>query len=164
MQLALYLEHGEKFARAALKLPVQTPIDVDSILLDCVIEVLPVAATHNGGPDHMPGIEFPYPEIRVVFKLKEHPMVAAVYAIDLFVIDAMLSLVSWAQGHNHVEINYRSTQLERLIASKENGLLELIGCSHKVLIERLTQVFLDLRTAYLKALDEEGCLPVPRHS
>lgn len=164
MQLALYLEHGEKFARAALKLPVQTPIDIDSLLLDCVIEVLPTAATHNGGPDHLPGIEFPYPEIRVVFKLKEHPMVAAVYAIDLFVIDAMLSLVSRAQGHNHVEINYRSTQLERLIASKENGLLELVGCSHKVLTERLSQAFLELRARYLDALEEEGCLPVPRHS
>jgi hypothetical protein len=164
MQLALYLEHGEKFARAALKLPTQTPIDVDSLLLECYIEVLPTAATHNGGPDHLPGIEFPYPEIRVVFKLKEHPTVTAVYSIDLFVIDATLSLVSWAQGHNHVEINYRPTQLDRLIASKENGLLELVGCSNKALIDRLSQAFLYLRTAYLKALDEEGCLPVPRHT
>jgi hypothetical protein len=164
MQLALYLEHGEKFARAALKLPAQTRIEVDSLLLDCAIEVLPTAATHNGGPDHLPGIEFPYPEIRVVFKLREHPMVAAVYDIDLFVIDAMISLVSWAQGHNHVEINYRTTQLERLIASKENGLLELVGCSHKDLIERLSKAFLDLRNCYLKALAEEGILPVPRHA
>ena len=163
MQLALYLEHGEKFARAALKLPPQTPINVDSLLLDCFIEVLPVAATHNGGPDHLPGIEFPYPEIRVVFRLKEHPMVAAVYDIDFFVIDAMLSLVNWAQGHTHVEINYRTTQLERTIAGKENGLLELVGCNPKTLIDRLSQAFLDLRAAYLKALEEEGCLPVPRH-
>ena len=164
MQLALYLEHGEKFARAALKLPVHTPINIDSLLLDCVIEVLPTAATHNGGPDHLPGIEFPYPEIRVVFKLKEHPAVAAVYSIDLFVVDAMLSLVSRAQGHTHVEINYRSTHVDRLVASTENGLLELVGCSHKTLTERLTQAFLDLRSTYLQALDEEGCLPVPRHS
>ena len=163
MQLALYLEHGEKFARAALKLPPQTPINVDSLLLDCFLEVLPVAATHNGGPDHLPGIEFPYPEIRVVFRLKEHPMVAAVYDIDFFVIDAMLSLVNWAQGHTHVEINYRTTQLERTIAGKENGLLELVGCNTKTLIDRLSQAFLDLRAAYLKALEEEGCLPVPRH-
>lgn len=163
MQLALYLEHGEKFARAALQLPTQIPINVDSLLLDCYIEILPVASLHNGGPDHLPGIEFPYPEIRVVFKLKEHPLVAAIYDIDFFVIDAMVSLVSWAQGHTHVEINYRPTQLERAIASKENGLLELVGCSHKTLIDRLSQAFLDLRAAYLKALDEEGCLPVPRH-
>jgi len=163
MQLALYLEHGEKFARAAAKLPTQVPINVDSLLLDCFIEVLPVAALHNGGPDHLPGIEFPYPEIRVVFKLKEHPTVAAVYAIDFFVVDATVSLVSWAQGHTHVEVNYRPTQLERAIASKENGLLELVGCSHKTLIDRLSQAFLDLRASYLKALDEEGCLPVPRH-
>lgn len=163
MQLALYLEHGEKFARAASKLPNQIPINVDSLLLDCFIEVLPVAALHNGGPDHLPGIEFPYPEIRVVFKLKEHPLVAAVYDIDFFVVDAMVSLVSWAQGHTHVEVNHRPAQLERAIASKENGLLELVGCSHKTLIERLSQAFLELRGDYLKALDEEGCLPVPRH-
>ena len=164
MQLALYLEYGEKFARASLGLPAQTPIEIDSLLLDCAIEVLPTAATHNGGPDHLPGIEFPYPEIRVVFKLKEHPTVTAVYAIDLFVADAMLSLVSCAQGHTHVVVNHRSTHLDRLIASKENGLLELVGCSHKILNERLTKAFLELRSAYLKALDEEGCLPVPRHS
>lgn len=164
MNLALYLEHGEKFGRAALRLPVHTPIDIDSLLLDCVIEVLPTAATHNGGPDHLPGIEFPYPEIRVVFKLKERAMVAAVYAIDVFVTDATLSLISQAQGHTHVEINRRFAQLERLITSKENGLLELVGCSHKVLIERLSQAFVDLRTAYLTALDEESCLPVPRNS
>ena len=163
MQLALYLEHGEKFSQAALKLPVQTPIDIDSLLLDCAIEVLPVASTRHSGPDHLPGIEFPYPEIRVVFKLKEHPKVAAAYDIDVFVVDAMLSLVSQAQGHNHIEINRRTVQLERLIASKENGLLELVGCSHKILVERLSQAFVDLRSAYLAALDQEGCLPVPRH-
>jgi len=163
MQLALYLEHGEKFARAALKLPVQTPVDIDSLLLDCVIEVLPVAATRNSVPDHLPGIEFPHPEIRVVFKLKEHPMVAAIYDIDVFVIDAMLSLISQAQGHAHIDINHRTVQLERLIASKENGLIELVGCSHKVLVERVAQAFVELRTAYLAALDQEGILPVPRH-
>ena len=164
MQLALYLEHGEKFARAALKLPVHTPIDIDSLLLDCVIEVLPVAATRNIGPDHLPGIEFPYPEIRVVFKLKDHPLVAAVYDIDVFVVDAMLSLISQAQGHQHIDIFRRTVQLDHLTASKENGLLELVGCSHRVLIERVSQAFVDLRTAYLAALEEEGCLPVPHHT
>lgn len=164
MQLALYLEHGEKFARAAQKLPAITPINVDSLLLDCYIEVLPTAATRNGGPEHLPGIEFPYPEIRVVFKLKEHPLVTAAYDIDFFVIDAMVSLVSWAQGHTHVEITFRPTQLERAIASKENGLLELVGSNHKTLIDRLSEAFIELRGAYLKALDEEGCLPVPRHA
>jgi len=163
MQLALYLEHGEKFARAALKLPVHTSIDIDSLLLDCAIEVLPVAATRNSGPDHLPGIEFPYPDIRVVLRLKDHPTVAAVYDIDLFVIDAMLSLISQAQGHTHIEINHRTVHLERLVASKENGLLELVGCSHRELIERISQAFVALRTAYLAALDQEGCLPVPRH-
>ena len=163
MQLALYLEHGEKFARAALNLPVLTLVNVDSLLLDCGIEVLPVAMTRNNGPDHMPGIEFPHPEIRVVFRLKEHPTVAAVYDIDVFVVDAMLSLISQAQGHAHIDINHRSVQLERLIASKENGLLELVGCSHRVLTERLSEAFVGLRSAYLAALDQEGILPVPRH-
>jgi hypothetical protein len=163
MQLALYLEHGEKLARAAGKLPAQTPIDIESHLIDCFLEVLPIAAMHNGGPDHLPGIEFPYPEIRVVFRLKEHPAVAAIYDVDIFVVDAMLSLINQAQGHNHIEFNRRTVQLERLIASKENGLLELVGCSHKVLVERISDAFLELRTAYLAALREEGCLPVPRH-
>ena len=163
MQLALYLEHGEKFARAALKLPVHTPVEIDSLLLDCVIEVLPVAATRYCGPDHLPGIEFPYPELRVVFRLKDHPLVAAIYDIDVFVVDAMLSLVSQAQGHSHIEINHRTVQLEHLIASRENGLLELVGCSHKALIDRLSDAFVALRTAYLAALDLEGCFPVPRH-
>lgn len=163
MRLSLYLEHGEQFSRAALKLPVQTPVDIDSTLLNCFIEVLPVAASHYMGPDHLPGIEFPHPEIRVVFQLKEHPHVAAVYSIDVFVTDAMLSLVSHAQGHTHVDINRRAAHIERLIANKQNGLLELVGCSHNMLIERLTHAFLDLRTSYLNALNEEGCLPVPRH-
>jgi hypothetical protein len=164
MQLALYLEHGEKFARAALNLPVQTLVNVDSLLLDCAMEVLPVATTRNSGPDHLPGIEFPYPDIRVAFRLKEHPTVAAVYDVDVFVVDAMLSLISHAQGHAHIDINHhRSVQLERLIASKENGLLELVGCSHRVLTERLSEAFVELRRAYLAALDQEGILPVPRH-
>jgi hypothetical protein len=163
MQLALYLEHGEKFSRAVHKLPAYTQIDIDSTLLDCFIEVLPVAASNYVGPEHLPGIEFPHPEIRVVFKLKEHPMVAAVYSIDVFVIDATLSLISHAQGHTHVEINRRYAQIERFIANKQNGLLELVGCSHIALIERLSQAFVELRTAYLNALAEEGCLPVPRH-
>jgi hypothetical protein len=163
MQLALYLEYGEKFARAALKLPAANPIEIDSHLVDCFIEVQPVAVTRNSGPDHLPGIEFPYPELQVVFRLREHPMVAAVYDIDVFVVDAMLSLISQAQGHSHIEINRRTVQLERLVASKENGLLELVGCSHKVLVDRITEAFLELRRAYLVALDEEGCLPVPRH-
>jgi hypothetical protein len=163
MRLSLYLEHGEQFSRAALKLPVRTPIDIESTLLNCFIEVLPVAASHYVGPDHLPGIEFPHPEIRVVFQLKEHPQVAAIYSIDVFVTDATLSLVSHAQGHTHVEINRRSAHIERLIANKQNGLLELIGCSHTLLIDRLSQAFLDLRGAYLSALNEEGCLPVPHH-
>jgi len=163
MQLALYLEYGEKLSRAALRLPVQTPIEIDSILLDCVVEVLPVAASQYWGPDHLPGLEFPHPEIRVVFRLKEHPQIAAVYAIDVFVTDATLSLVSHAQGHSHVEINRRYAQIERFISNKRNGLLELIGCSHTDLIERLSQTFIDLRTEYLNALQEEGCLPVPHH-
>ena len=163
MRLSLYLEHGEQFSRAALKLPVQTPIDIESTLLNCFIEVLPVAASHYMGPDHLPGIEFPHPEIRVVFQLKEHPQVAAVYSIDVFVTDAMLSLVSHAQGHTHVDINRRASHIERLISNKQNGLLELIGCSHTLLIDRLSQAFVDLRTKYLNALHEEGCLPVPHH-
>ena len=163
MQLSLYLEHGERFSRAALKLPICTPIDINSALLDCVIEVQPVAVSHYLGPDHLPGIEFPYPELRVVFRLKDRPLVSAAYAIDVFVTDATLSLVSHAQGHTHVEINRRYAQIDRFIATKENGLLELIGCSQKILIERLSQAFLDLRNAYLVALREEGCLPVPRH-
>jgi hypothetical protein len=163
MQLSLYLEHGEKFSRAALKLPTYTAIDIDSNLLDCVIEVLPVAASCYVGPDHLPGIAFPHPEIRVVFKLREHPQVAAVYSIDVFVTDATLSLVSHAQGHTHVDINRRYAQIERIIGNKQNGLLELVGCSHTILIERLTQAFIALRARYLTALDEEGCLPVPRH-
>jgi len=163
MQLALYLEHGKKLSRAALALPVQTLVPIDSVLLDCVVEVLPVAVSQYIGPDHLPGIEFPHPEIRVVFRLKEHPEVAAVYSIDVFVTDATLSLVSHAQGHTHVDINRRYAHIERFIANKHNGLLELVGCSHTVLIERLTQTFLDLRSSYLNALQEEGCLPVPRH-
>lgn len=163
MQLALYLEHGEQFSRAVLKLPVHTVVEVDSTLLDCVIEVLPVAASYHMGPEHLPGIEFPHPELRVVFKLKQNPLVAAVYAIDVFVTDATLSLISHAQGHTHVEINHKYAQIERLILNKQNGLLELVGCSHTVLIERLSEAFLQLRTAYLNALDHEGCLPVPRH-
>jgi len=99
----------------------------------------------------------------VVFRLKEHPQIAAVYAIDVFVTDATLSLVSHAQGHSHVEINRRYAQIERFISNKRNGLLELIGCSHTDLIERLSQTFIDLRTEYLNALQEEGCLPVPHH-
>ncbi|HJV65800.1 MAG TPA: hypothetical protein VJ550_08705 [Geomonas sp.] len=164
MQLALYLEHGEQFARAAQKLPPFTTVDIDSILLDCGLEVLPVAASHFLGPDHLPGIEFPYPEIRVVFRLKDRPMVSAIYNIDVFVTDATLSLVNRALGHQHVEVNRRYAQIERYISNKENGLLELVGCSHKALIDRLTQAFLDLRTAYLSALEEQGCLPVPRHT
>lgn len=163
MRLSLYLEHGEQFSRAALKLPVRTPIDIESSLLNCFLEVLPVASSHYVGPDHLPGIEFPHPEIRVVFQLKEHPQVAAIYSIDVFVTDATLSLVSHAQGHTHVEINRRSAHIERLIANKQNGLLELIGCNHTLLIDRLSQAFLDLRGAYLNALNEEGCLPVPHH-
>uniref|UniRef100_C6E395 Uncharacterized protein n=1 Tax=Geobacter sp. (strain M21) TaxID=443144 RepID=C6E395_GEOSM len=163
MRLSLYLEHGEQFSRAALKLPVRTPIDIESTLLNCFLEVLPVASSHYVGPDHLPGIEFPHPEIRVVFQLKEHPQVAAIYSIDVFVTDATLSLVSHAQGHTHVEINRRSSHIERLIANKQNGLLELIGCNHTLLIDRLSQAFLDLRGAYLNALCEEGCLPVPHH-
>jgi len=163
MRLSLYLEHGEQFSRAALKLPVRTPIDIESTLLNCFIEVLPVAASYYMGPDHLPGIEFPHPEIRVVFQLKEHPQVAAVYSIDVFVTDAMLSLVSHAQGHTHVDINRRAAQIERLISNKQNGLLELIGCSHTLLIDRLSQAFVELRSKYLSALHEEGCLPVPQH-
>jgi hypothetical protein len=164
MQLALYLEHGEQLSRAALRLPTYTPVDINSSLLDCFLEVLPVAASQYVGPDHLPGIEFPHPEIRVVFRLKEHPQIAAIYAIDVFVTDAMLSLISHAQGHTHVDINRRYAQVDRFISNKQNGLLELIGCSHTALIERLSQAFLELRQAYLSALDEEGCLPVPRHS
>lgn len=163
MRLSLYLEHGEQFSRAALKLPVQTPIEIDSTLLNCFIEVLPVAASHYMGPDHLPGIEFPHPDIRVVFQLKEHPHVAAIYSIDVFVTDAMLSLVSHAQGHTHVDINRRAAHIERLIANKQNGLLELVGCSNTALIDRLTQAFVQLRTTYLSALSEEGCLPIPKH-
>ena len=163
MRLSLYLEHGQQFSRAALRLPVQTPIEIDSTLLNCFIEVLPVAASHYVGPDHLPGIEFPHPDIRVVFQLKEHPQVAAIYAIDVFVTDAMLSLVSHAQGHTHVEVNRRAAHIDRLIAGKQNGLLELVGCSHAALVDRLTQAFIQLRTAYLDALNEEGCLPVPTH-
>lgn len=163
MRLSLYLEHGEQFSRAALKLPVQTPIDIESSLLNCFIEVLPVAASHYIGPDHPPGIEFPHPELRVVFQLKEHPQVVAIYSIDVFVTDATLSLVSHAQGHTHVDINRRSAHVERLICSKQNGLLELIGCTHSALIQRLSQAFVELRTNYLNALHEEGCLPVPHH-
>jgi hypothetical protein len=163
MHLALYLEHGERFYRAANKLPAYTPIDIDSALLDCGIEVLPVASSHYLGPDHLPGIEFPYPEMRVVFRLKERPSVAAIYSIDVFVTDATLSLISHAQGHTHVEINRRFAQVDRFIATKQNGLLELIGCSHKALIERLSAAFMELRSSYLTALHEENCLPVPRH-
>ena len=163
MRLSLYLEHGEQFSRAALKLPVQTPIDIDSTLLNCYIEVLPVAASHYMGPDHLPGIEFPHPDIRVVFQLKEHPQVAAIYSIDVFVTDAMLSLVSHAQGHTHVDINRRAAHIDRLVANKQNGLLELVGCSNTALIDRLTQAFVQLRTTYLSALSEEGCLPIPKH-
>jgi hypothetical protein len=163
MHLALYLEHGEQFSRAAKKLPVYTPIDINSILLDCFLEVLPIAACRETGPDQQAGIEFPHPEIRVVFKLKDRPQVAAVYAIDVFVTDATLSLISHAQGHTHIEINRRYAQVERLILSKQNGLLELVGCSHKILIERLSQAFIQLRTTYLSALNDEGCLPLPRH-
>jgi len=162
MQLALYLEHGESFSRAALKLPAYTPIDVDSALLDCGVEVLPVAVAHYLGPDNLPGLAFPYPDIRVVFKLKDRPMVTAVYSIDVFVLDATLSLVSHAQGHTHVEINRRYAHIDRFISSKQNGLLELVGCPPKTLIERLSQTFLDLRNTYLSALQQEGCLPVPR--
>lgn len=163
MRLSLYLEHGEQFSRAARKLPVQTPIEIESSLLSCFIEVLPVAASHYVGPDHLPGIEFPHPEIRVVFQLKEHPEVVAIYAIDVFVTDAMLSLVSHAQGHTHVDINRRSAHIERLISNKQNGLLELVGCSPTTLIDRLSQAFLHLRSQYLDALSHEGCLPVPHH-
>jgi hypothetical protein len=163
MQLALYLEHGERFARAANKLPPVTAVDIDSHLLDCGIEVLPTAASHFLGPDHLPGIEFPYPELRVVFRLKERPLVAAIYGIDVFVTDATLSLVNHALGHNHIEINRRYAQVDRYISTKQNGLLELVGCSHKTLIDRLSHAFVNLRSAYLKALEEEGCLPVPRH-
>jgi hypothetical protein len=163
MHLALYLEHGERFYRAANKLPVYTPIDIDSALLDCGIEVLPVATSHYLGPDHLPGIEFPYPEMRVVFRLKERPSVVAIYSIDVFVTDATLSLVSHAQGHTHVEINRRYAQVDRFISTKQNGLLELVGCSHKSLIDRLSKVFMELRSSYLAALSEEKCLPVPRH-
>lgn len=163
MQLSLYLEYGEKFHRAAQQLPSYTPVDIDSGLLDCGIEILPVAASNYIGPDHLPGIEFPYPEMRVVFKLKERPFIAAAYAIDVFVTDATLSLISHAQGHTHVEINRRYPQVERYISNKKNGLLELVGCSHKLLIERLSQAFVTLRTEYLTALQNEKVLPVPRH-
>jgi len=164
MQLALYLEHGEQLSRAALRLPVYTPIDIESSLLDCFIEVLPVASSQYLGPDHMPGIEFPHPEIRVVFRLKEHPQIAAIYAIDVFVTDATLSLVIHAQGHTHVDINRRYAHIEKLITNKQNGLLELVGCSHTTLIERLSQAFIGLRSTYLTALQDEGCLPVPRQT
>jgi len=163
MQLAHYLEHGEQFSRAAHKLPTSTKVEIDSILLDCYLEVLPVAAARDLGPDHLAGVEFPHPEIRVVFKLKDRPMVAAAYAIDVFVTDATLSLISHAQGHTHIEINRRYAQIERLIMNKQNGLLELVGCSHKTLIERISQAFVDLRTTYLKALNEEGCFPLQHH-
>lgn len=163
MHLALYLEHGERFYRAANKLPVYTPINIDSALLDCGIEVLPVATSHYLGPDHLPGIEFPYPEMRVVFRLKDRPSVVAIYSIDVFVTDATLSLISHAQGHTHVEINRRYAQVDRFISTKQNGLLELIGCSHKLLIDRLSKAFMELRSSYLAALNEENCLPVPRH-
>lgn len=163
MRLSLYLEHGEQFSRAALKLPVQTPVNIESNLMNCFIEILPVAMSYYVGPDHPPGIEFPHPEMRVVFQLKERPQVVAIYSIDVFVTDATLSLVSHAQGHTHVEINRRSAHIERLIASKQNGLLELIGCSHTVLIDRLSQAFIELRSTYLSALNEEGCLPVPHY-
>lgn len=163
MRLSLYLEHGEQFARAALRLPERTAIDIESNLLDCFLEVLPVASSYYMGPDHLPGIEFPHPEMRVVFQLKERPGVAAIYSIDVFVTDAMLSLISHAQGHTHVDINRRSAHIERLISNKQNGLLELVGCSHATLIERLTHAFLHLRGLYLDALDKEGCLPVPHH-
>ena len=163
MQLALYLEHGEKFFRATQKLPLQTQIEIDSTLLECFLEVIPIAASRDMGPDHMEGIEFPYPEIRVVFRLKDRPQVLAVYGIDVFVTDATVSLISHAQGHSHIEINHRYAQIERLILSKQNGLLELVGCSNKTLIERLSQAFLRLRTTYLAALHEEGCFPLPRH-
>lgn len=163
MQLALYLEHGEKLCRAALKLPEETAVEIDSGLLDCFVEVLPVASSHFAGPDHLPGVDFPHPEIRVVFRLRERPLIAAVYSIDVFVTDATLSLISHAQGHTHVDINRRYAQIERFISNKKNGLLELVGCSHFTLIQRLSETFLDLRTQYLNALQEEGCLPVPRH-
>jgi hypothetical protein len=163
MQLSLYLEYGERFSRAAQKLPQYTPVDIDSALLDCGIEILPVAASHYVGPDHLPGIEFPYPEMRVVFKLKERPAIAAHYSIDVFVTDATLSLISHAEGHTHVEVNRRYPQVERYISNKKNGLLELVGCSHKALIDRLSQAFIQLRTAYLEALQHEKVLPVPRH-
>src|SRR5690348_10883789 len=119
MQLALDLEHGEQFARAAQKLPPFTAVNTDSILLECGLEVLPVAASHYLGPDHLPGIEFPYPEIRVVFRLKDRPIVAAAYSIDVFVTDATLSLVNRAMGHTHVEIDRRYAQIERFVANKE---------------------------------------------
>lgn len=163
MQLALYLEHGEQFSRAAQKLPLYTPIEINSIILDCFLEVLPVAAARDQGPEHLTCVEFPHPEIRVVFKLKDRPLVAAAYAIDVFVTDATLSLISHAQGHTHIEINHRYAQVERLIMSKQNGLLELVGCSHKTLIERISEAFIGLRTTYLDALNQEGCLPFPRH-
>lgn len=163
MQLALYLEHGEQLARAALKLPTYTQVNIDSTLLDCFLEVLPVAVSQYGGPEHLPGIEFPHPEIRVIFRLRDHPQIAAIYAIDVFVTDATLSLISHAQGHTHVDINRRYAQVERFISNKQNGLLELVGCNHTTLIERLSQAFIELRSAYLTALQEEGCLPVPRH-
>jgi hypothetical protein len=163
MQLSLYLEYGERFSRAAQKLPQYTPVDIDSTLLDCGIEILPIAASHYVGPDHLPGIEFPYPEMRVVFKLKERPCIAAAYSIDVFVTDATLSLISHAEGHTHVEVNRRYPQVERYISNKKNGLLELVGCSHKTLIDRLSQTFIELRTAYLTALQTENVLPVPRH-
>lgn len=163
MQLSLYLEYGERFSRAAQKLPSYTPVDIDSALLDCGIEILPVATSHYIGPDHLPGIEFPYPEMRVLFKLKDRPTIAAAYSIDVFVTDATLSLISHAQGHTHVEINRRFPQVDRYISNKKNGLLELVGCSHKTLIERLSQAFIDLRSAYLTALQSEKVLPVPRH-
>ncbi|HBA87594.1 MAG TPA: hypothetical protein DCZ75_06260 [Geobacter sp.] len=163
MRLSLYLEHGEQFSRAAQKLPVRTPIEIESSLLNCFIEVLPVATSYYIGPDHLPGIEFPHPDLRVVFQLKEHPEVAAIYAIDVFVTDAMLSLISHAQGHTHVDINRRSAHIDRLVSNKQNGLLELVGCSHAALIERLSQAFIQLRSLYLDALNQEGCLPVPHH-
>jgi hypothetical protein len=163
MHLALYLEHGDRLARAAQHLPEWTPVDIDSAMLDCGIEVLPVAASRYLGPDNLPGIEFPYPELRVVFRLKERPAVAAVYAIDVFVTDATLSLVNRALGHNHLDINRRYAQIDRYIANKQNGLLELVACSHKTLIDRLSKAFIDLRTSYIQALEQEGCLPVPSH-
>jgi hypothetical protein len=161
MQLAHYLEHGEQFSRAAHKLPPATKVEIDSSLLDCFLEVLPLAAARDLGPDHLAGVEIPHPEIRVVFRLKDRPLVAAAYSIDVFVTDATLSLVSHAQGHTHIEINRHFAQIERMILTKQNGLLELVGCSHKILIERISEAFIQLRTTYLNALQEEGCMPQP---